>query len=94
MEDAAVARAVGLDLAGHEHPSEADADADVARMLARALVVQRIQANRDWGGVLSQLGLGKVEHGMHDEQAVRDVVVDLDSVKRKRRKKMNKHKYV
>jgi len=92
LDDVAVARAIGIDLAGHEHPSEAEADADVARMLARSLVVQRIQANRDWGRVLSQLGLGKVEHGMHDEQAVRDAVINLDSVKRKRRKKMNKHK--
>lgn len=91
LEDAAVARAIGLDLAGHEHPSEAETDADVARMLARALVVQRIQANRDWGSILTQLGLGT---GTHDEQAVRDVVVNLDSVKRKRRRKMNKHKYV
>ena len=92
LDDVAVARAIGIDLAGYEHPSEAEADADVARMLARSLVVQRIQANRDWGRVLSQLGLGKVEHGMHDEQAVRDAVINLDSVKRKRRKKMNKHK--
>jgi len=90
LDDAAVARAIGIDVGGHEHPSEAEADADVARMLARSLVVQRIQANRDWGRVLTRLGL---EHGMDEEEAVREAVFNLDSVKRKRRKKMNKHKY-
>ena len=69
---------------------------DVARMLARAQVVHRIQASRDWSTVLTDLGLGDPKHGMgvHDEQAVRDALISLDSVKRKRRKKMNKHKCV
>lgn len=71
------------------------ADADIARTLARALVVQRIQASRDWGNVLSQLGL-KMEDNESEvvQQRVEDVVVSMDSVKRKRRKKMNKHKCV
>lgn len=86
-DNAALARAMGFDISGQ---SDAEADADVARVLARAMVVQRIQASREWGSVMTQLGLSGSPN--HDEQAVMDAVVSLDSVKRKRRKKMNKHK--
>jgi hypothetical protein len=81
-------------------------DADIARTLARALVVHRIQASRDWGTVLEHLGLRSEELNeavgsakgvalqlkLQEEETERQVF--LDSVKRKRRKKMNKHKCV
>jgi len=68
-----------MDETGMEDP---EADADTARLLARAMVVQRVQSSRDWAAVLSKLGLES-----------EDIVVEMDSVKRKRRKKITKHKY-
>lgn len=59
-----------------------EADADTARLLARAMVVQRVQSSREWATVLSNLGLENEE-----------MIVEMDSVKRKRRKKITKHKY-
>jgi len=59
-----------------------EADADTARLLARAVVSQRIQAGREWDVILNRLGL-----------EAESEVVQMDSVKRKRRKKITKHKY-
>jgi len=59
-----------------------EADADTARLLARAMVIQRVQSSKDWGTVLAQLGLETEGN-----------VIEMDSVKRKRKKKITKHKY-
>ncbi|RDX56497.1 hypothetical protein OH76DRAFT_392181 [Lentinus brumalis] len=70
-----------------------DADADAARQLARAMVVNRVGASIAWEDALKRLGL--------DESSARAEEVGLaeaefgmymDSTKRKRRKKMKKHK--
>lgn len=58
-----------------------EADADTARLLARAVVSQRIQAGQEWDVILYGLGL-----------EAESKVVQMDSVKRKRRKKITKHK--
>jgi hypothetical protein len=55
-----------------------DADADVARVLGRAIVLQRVRSNVEWSDVLERLGL--------------ETEINMDSVKRKRRKKITKHK--
>lgn len=67
-----------------DDPPEAsmEADADAARLLSRALVVNRVGNTVDWEETLVRLG-------MHTP-----LQVDLDSTKRKRRQKMKKHKYV
>lgn len=77
-----------------EGEADADADADVARVLARSLVMQRIEGNREWESIMSELGIRTAEGGTHAELAAAVQHVEMDSVKRKRRKKMNKHKYV
>ncbi|KZO95775.1 hypothetical protein CALVIDRAFT_151711 [Calocera viscosa TUFC12733] len=68
-------------------PEEVDkeAEADAARLLARALVMTKLGAEKDWDDVVAQLE-GR-------EESVYDDVVNMDSVKRKRRKKMTKHNY-
>ncbi|KAF8334236.1 uncharacterized protein EI90DRAFT_3181165 [Cantharellus anzutake] len=59
-----------------------EADTDTARLLARAVVLQRVQAGQEWDSILNRLGI-----------EVESKVIQLDSVKRKRRKKITKHKY-
>ena len=89
-----------------EDPPEAtpEADADAARLLNRALVVNRLGGTVSWEETLAKLGVveeraSSAEMGM----GARDVVnVDvsmmnafdayMDSTKRKRRSKMKKHK--
>ncbi|KAH9857181.1 hypothetical protein C2E23DRAFT_806843 [Lenzites betulinus] len=70
-----------------------EADADAARQLARAMVVNRIGASLAWEDTLRQLGLdltaGRAEEVSQAEAAFE---VYMDSTKRKRRKKMKKHK--
>ncbi|KZT57035.1 hypothetical protein CALCODRAFT_496699 [Calocera cornea HHB12733] len=63
-----------------------EAEADAARLLARALVMTKLGAEKDWDDVVAQLE-GRVNEYVFDE------VVNMDSTKRKRRKKMTKHKY-
>ncbi len=58
-----------------------EADADTARLLARAVVSQRILAGQEWNATLNCLGL-----------EAEGEVLQMDSVKRKRRKKITKHK--
>ncbi|KAF8321768.1 hypothetical protein DL93DRAFT_1467120 [Clavulina sp. PMI_390] len=81
------------------------ADEDVMRFLAHSLVQQKIQANNEWSAIERRLGLdtpAEVKDAQATEQVMvaaenestPEFVVSLDSVKRKRRKKMNKHKYV
>jgi len=58
-----------------------EADVNAARLLARSLVMQRVGATLEWSEVMAKLG------------AKDEIIVEMDSVKRKRRKKMNKHRY-
>lgn len=88
-----------------EDPPEAstEADADAARLLARALVINRVGGTIRWDETMRRLGW-KGEDSKEvltmpvDSPRGRSValdgenVVDMDSVKRKRRKKMKKHK--
>ena len=61
----------------HDDP---EGDINAARLLARSLVIHRVGSVIDWSDTLKKLG------------AESDLVVNMDSVKRKRRKKMNKHR--
>jgi len=86
-----------------EDPPEAtpEADADAARSLNHALVVNRLGGAVSWEETLAKLGvveervsLAEMGMGAHD---VMDVSMNgfdayMDSTKRKRRKKMKKHK--
>ena len=88
-----------------EDPPEAtpEEDADTARLLNRALVVNRLGGTVSWEETLAKLGvveesMGLAEMGMGAHDVV-DVEVSMDgfdaymdSTKRKRRKKMKKHK--
>ncbi|EJU05541.1 hypothetical protein DACRYDRAFT_19988 [Dacryopinax primogenitus] len=71
------------------HPEEVDkeAEADAARLLARALVMSKLGAEKDWDDVIAKL------EGRLEEENAYENVVSMDSVKRKRRKKMTKHKF-
>ncbi|CAE6516956.1 unnamed protein product [Rhizoctonia solani] len=67
---------------------ETDSDADAARSLSHALVMSRVQGAAVWADTLARLGV--------PADPVEDAVpepVSMDSVKRKRRKKITKHKY-
>lgn len=55
-------------------------DMNAARLLARSLVMQRVGSSMDWSEVTTRLGL---------DDGIR---VNMDSVKRKRKKKMTKHR--
>ncbi|KAH9945862.1 uncharacterized protein BXZ73DRAFT_95382 [Epithele typhae] len=74
--------------------TQAEADAEAARQLARALVVQRVGASLDWDAALGRLGLDVDAAGRAAEvhEAEEAFQVYMDSTKRKRRKKMKKHK--
>lgn len=67
-----------------------EADSDAARQLSRSLVMSKVGNLVDWEHALARLGLSDAK--TLDEPA--PVGVSMDSVKRKRRKKMKKHKYV
>jgi len=81
-----------------DDPPEAspEADADAARQLARALVINRVGGAISWEDTLMKLGLDEhSEEGraaQAKEWAREWETVYADSVKRKRRKKMKKHK--
>ncbi|KAI0780647.1 hypothetical protein BD413DRAFT_462934 [Trametes elegans] len=70
-----------------------EADADAARQLARAMVVNRIGASLAWEDTLKRLGLD-VTSGRAEEVSLAEAEFEMymDSTKRKRRKKMKKHK--
>jgi len=61
--------------------ADEEADVDTARLLAKSLVTQRVSSTLDWSDVMVKLGI--------DDQ----VRIQMDSVKRKRKKKMTKHRY-
>ncbi|KAG8931792.1 hypothetical protein FRC02_002146 [Tulasnella sp. 418] len=58
-----------------------DADIHAARLLARSMVIQKIGSVMDWADVTAKLGIPN------------DMVIEMDSTKRKRKKKMTKHRY-
>jgi len=88
-----------------EDPPEAtpDEDADAARLLNRALVVNRLGGAVSWEDTLAKLGiveertsLAEMGMGAHDVMDVGGSMngfdAYMDSTKRKRKKKMKKHK--
>lgn len=77
-----------------DNPPEAsaDADADAARQLSRALVINRVGNVMNWDAALKRLGSDVMDGVGFVGQKSAGVV--LDSTKRKRRRKMKKHKYV
>ena len=89
-----------------EDPPEAtpEADADAARLLNRALVVNRLGGAASWeetltklGFVEDRMGLTEIGIGAQDVVDVDGSIMDgfdayMDSTKRKKRKKMKKHK--
>ena len=68
-----------------------EADADTARLLARTQAMNAVGSAVSWEATLRRLGLKPAEV---DVAALEGLAVELDSTKRKRRKKMKKHKYV
>ena len=80
-----------------DDPPEAspESDADAARQLARAMVVNKVGAALSWEQTLRRLGLDE-SAGRREEVSLAQAEFDalMDSTKRKRRKKMKKHKYV
>ena len=83
-----------------DDPPEAsyEADADAARQLARALVMNRLGGAISWQNTLAKLGAdGNAEAGKAElakELAKEWETIYADSVKRKRKKKMKKHKSI
>ena len=70
-----------------------ESDADAARLLARALVSNRVGAALAWENTLKGLGLDESTVRVAEvNQAKAEFDVYMDSTKRKRRKKMKKHK--
>jgi hypothetical protein len=77
-----------------------EADADAARLLGRSYVLSRISSAVDWQATLGRLGdhvakeelAGIKAAGEYCEaEAAAAEQVHMDSVKRKRKRKMNKH---
>jgi hypothetical protein len=87
-----------------EDPPEAtpEADADAARLLNRALVVNRLGGTVSWEETLAKLGvieermnlaeMGMGAHDVVDSSMMNGFDAYMDSTKRKKRKKMKKHK--
>ncbi|KAG9123775.1 hypothetical protein FRC07_014004 [Ceratobasidium sp. 392] len=78
-------------LTDQDGAGETDADADAARALSHALVMSRVRGAVDWKAALERLGVEASSAADAREEA--DLAVLMDSVKRKRRKKITKHKY-
>lgn len=81
--------------------SGADADADAARQLARALAINRLGGAVNWDDTLARLGDMEsilAQQRLGERVSLPSVAgcveeeMTLDSTKRKRRKKMSKHK--
>lgn len=79
-----------------ETESSAEADADTARQIMRALTMSIVGSVKDWENTLRRLGLDmnmepeRISSRMQMSKEWREVV--MDSTKRKRRRKMKKHK--
>ncbi|KAH8984024.1 hypothetical protein EDB92DRAFT_1951087 [Lactarius akahatsu] len=69
-----------------------EADADTARLLARALAMNAVSSSASWDATLQRLGLNPAEGRAAESAALEGLAVALDSTHRKRRKKMKKHK--
>jgi hypothetical protein len=84
---------LGLGAFEDNFEGSSDADADAARQLARAIVMNRVGATVDFDAALRKLGLdvsgGRVPV---EEMDMSELAIHLDSTKRKRKKKMKKHK--
>ena len=80
-----------------DDPPEAspESDADAARQLARALVVNKVGSAMQWEEALRKLGLDETTRRA-EEVSLAEAEFDMymDSTKRKRRRKMKKHKCV
>jgi len=85
------ATATGSQAMTLEDPPETtpEADADTARLLARTLAMNAVSSAVSWEATLRRLGLNLTE-----DATLEGPSVELDSTKRKRRKKMKKHKCV
>ncbi len=75
-----------------------DADAETARQLNRALTMSRTGSTAAWEATLRRLGLDVSQQpdriGLLEQFKQDWSNVIMDSVKRKKKKKMKKHKYV
>ncbi|KAH8106818.1 hypothetical protein BXZ70DRAFT_915249 [Cristinia sonorae] len=73
--------------------SSPESDADASRQLARAIVVHRVTPALAWENTLKKWGLD-VSEGRAEEITAAKAEYDMymDSVKRKRKRKMKKHK--
>jgi hypothetical protein len=72
-----------------------EADAEAARQLSRAMTMSHAGGTVAWEETLRKLGLDVEKQGDRvglQERMDREYEVVMDSVKRKRRKKMKKHK--
>ena len=74
-----------------EDPPETtpEADADTARLLARTLAMNAVSSAVNWEATLRRLG-----HHPIEDAALGGPSIELDSTRRKRRRKMKKHKCV
>ncbi|KAF8609892.1 hypothetical protein BDV93DRAFT_502808 [Ceratobasidium sp. AG-I] len=80
--------------AASEDAGETDADADAARQLSHTLVMTRVQGAAQWATAMQRLGITADAADVREEARVQeDLDVLMDSVQRKRRKKITKHKY-
>ncbi|KAG8732710.1 hypothetical protein FRC12_019165 [Ceratobasidium sp. 428] len=81
--------------ADRDGAGESDADADAARALSHALVMSRVRGAVDWKAALGRLGVeaSSAADVLEEARVGSDLAVLMDSVKRKRRKKITKHKY-
>jgi hypothetical protein len=75
---------------GEHSETPAEADADTARQLARALAMNHVGGWIDWEETLARLG--DTESLQTLQSTIPVCGVDMDSTKRKKRKKMSKHK--
>jgi Mitochondrial domain of unknown function (DUF1713) len=71
-----------------------EADADTARLLARTLAMNAVSSTVSWDATLRRLGLNPADGREAENAVLEGLSVELDSTRRKRRKKMKKHKYV
>lgn len=69
---------------------ESEREAEAARWLTRSLFVHRVGGSMAWAEQLKAWGDAQADEVV---QAVEEMVVRMDSTKRKRRKKMSKHKH-
>jgi hypothetical protein len=76
----------------HADPSP-EADAHTARQLSRAFVMNRVASTVDFNAAMMKLGLDMNEGRVPvQEMDMSNMEMHLDSVKRKRKQKMKKHK--